>query len=375
MELPLDRRQRVVLAFLGTWTAIGAVLLVWVGLHLLDMFRLAIIPLVLALFPAALLSPLSERLKRWMPPAAAAGVAVVGFLAFVGGTLWVLGNMLVDEVPEVVDAVEAAYEDVARWAEREFDVDLPAIDEALDDAEEWVRGQELGEAGRSLALTTLEVLSSILLLLIGLFFFLKDGARIFRFLVELSPSRIQEDLTEIGYRAWETLGGYFRGQLVVAAVDAFFIGIGLVLLGVPLALPLAIIVFLFGLFPIVGAFTAGALAVLVALADQGLPTALAVLALNVLVQQAEGNLLEPVIVGRATQLHPLLVIVALTAGAITLGVLGAFLAVPITACLVRAGGYLVERHRGETPSGTHEPVPRPASRTVGGVRPAADESG
>ena len=122
-----------------------------------------------------------------------------------------------------------------------------------------------------------------------------------------------------------------------------FIGLGLLLLGVPLALRLAVLVFFGGLFPIVGAFTAGAVAVLVALADGGIGLALAVLALNVVVQQLEGNLLEPLIVGRATQLHPLVILGSLTAGAVTSGILGAFLAVPIAASVVRAVTYVLER--------------------------------
>jgi predicted PurR-regulated permease PerM len=127
-------------------------------------------------------------------------------------------------------------------------------------------------------------------------------------------------------------------------------------------------VFFGGLFPIVGAFTAGALAVLVALTDGGLPTAIAVLVINVVVQQVEGNLLEPLVVGRSTQIHPLAVIAALTAGGLTLGILGAFLAVPITACLVRVGSYALEQRRGETPglsSGQDSPGPWP------GPEPAA----
>jgi putative heme transporter len=164
----------------------------------------------------------------------------------------------------------------------------------------------------------------------------------------------------VGDRVWYTLGAYFRGQLIVAAVDAFFIGLGLFLLGVPLALPLALLVFFGGLFPVVGAFTAGALAVLVALADQGLIVALLVLALNVAVQQAEGNLLEPLIVGRATKLHPLAVLVALTAGAVTFGILGAFLAVPVVASLNAGLGFLFTRDMERPPEEYEGPEPEPA---------------
>jgi predicted PurR-regulated permease PerM len=299
-----------------------------------------------------------------MPPAAAAGLVLIGFIVALFGTLWLIGWLLVDEAPAVVDAVEDAYEDVVTFAEDRFDVTIPALDEALDRAQEWATGAELGDAGRTVATTTLELLSGFLLLLVALFFYLKDKGKIFRFLVELSPPPAREHVAEVGHRVWATLGGYFQGQLVVAAVDAFFIGLGLVLLGVPLALPLAVLVFFGGLFPIVGAFTAGALAVLVALADAGLGTALAVLVLNVVVQQVEGNLLEPLIVGRVTRLHPLVILAALTAGGVTLGILGAFLAVPVTACVVRAVGYVIELRRGATPRGEPDDDPGPSTGVV-----------
>ena len=345
----VEREKRLLPAALIIWSIVGAAVLLWMAVAILSTVRLAVVPLVLALFPAALLSPVVDRLRRRLPPAAAAAVVLLGSLSFLAATLAVLGWLIADQVPDVVIALEDAYTDVEAFLSARFDVTIPAVDEALERAAEWARGGELGDAGRKIAFTTLELLSGVLLLLVALFFYLKDRSRLFRFVVELAPAHLQGDVSEVGHRAWDTLGGYFRGQLVVAAVDAVFIGLGLFLLGVPLALPLAVLVFFGGLFPIVGAFTAGALAVLVALADAGVPTALAVLALNIVVQQVEGNLLEPLVVGRATKLHPLLVIAALTAGGVTLGILGAFLAVPVTACLARAGGYVLERRRATTP--------------------------
>ena len=132
-------------------------------------------------------------------------------------------------------------------------------------------------------------------------------------------------------------------MLLVAAVDAVFIGAGLLLLGVPLALPLAALVFLGALFPVVGAVLATLLAALVALADGGFGLALAVLALAVAVEQLEGNVIYPLLMSRAVRLPPFLVLVAVAIGATALGVLGAFLVVPVAACLARTGAYLRER--------------------------------
>nr|MBA2578793.1 AI-2E family transporter [Euzebyaceae bacterium] len=157
------------------------------------------------------------------------------------------------------------------------------------------------------------------------------------------PRRARADAEAIGARVWFTIGAYIRGQLVIAVVDAVLIGLGLWIVGVPLALPLAVLVFFGGLFPIVGAVAAGIVAVLVALATGGLTSALIVLAIVVAVQQVEGHLLAPIVLGKATELHPVAVIAALTAGAVLLGVLGAFLAVPIAASATRAVGYLRTR--------------------------------
>jgi predicted PurR-regulated permease PerM len=157
-----------------------------------------------------------------------------------------------------------------------------------------------------------------------------------------------------GRRAWQGLCGYMRGQAIVAAVDAIAIGIGIFVLGVPFALPLAILTFFAGFFPIVGAVTAGALAVLVALAAEGPVTALILLGVVVAVQQLEGNLLEPLVMGRAVHLHPVVILLSLAAGAAVAGIVGAFLAVPLAAAGTAAGSYLWSRigpeDQGDQPS-------------------------
>jgi putative heme transporter len=326
------------------WSTIGLLILLMVVLRVLDIFSLVIIPLVIALLPAALLSPFSERAKaRGLPPALVAAVLVLVFLFGFVGLLVAIGWLVANELGDIVETLQDAYTDIADWVNGRFGPTLPDIDELLASIEQWARDFDVSGQAQDVAGMTLELVSGILLGLIALFFYLKDGDKLAQFALDITPERIRDDMAEIGRRLWWTVGGYFRGQIIVAAVDAFFIGLGLLILGVPLALPLALLVFIGGLFPIVGAFTAGAVAVLIALADGGIGVALAVLVLNVVVQQAEGNLLEPLIVGRATQLHPLAVLAGLTAGAVTLGILGAFLAVPVLACVVRVIGYVFER--------------------------------
>jgi predicted PurR-regulated permease PerM len=334
------------------WSLVGIGVVLWATAQVGATISLVIVPLVIALFPAALLSPAAQGLKRrGLRPALAAAIVVVGFIVGLVGIVALLGTLIAGEMDQVFQSIREAYADIRGWADDALQVSIPDFDEAIDQVQDWATGEDGLRAGAGSAATTaVEALSSLLLGAVALFFYLKDGERIATYLLGLVPARHRADTAEVADRVWYTIGAYFRGQLIVAAVDAFFIGIGLVLLGVPLALPLAGLVFLGGLFPVVGAFVAGGAAVLIALADRGLGVALAVLAVNVIVQQAEGNLLEPLIVGRATKLHPLVVLTALTAGAVTFGILGAFLAVPLAASVVRAVGYFVER------SGDLEPV-------------------
>jgi predicted PurR-regulated permease PerM len=160
---------------------------------------------------------------------------------------------------------------------------------------------------------------------------MKDGRSIFGFLIQPLSEERRTRAWRVGDRSVGVLGGYVRGTAIVALVDAVVIGLALVILGVPLALPLATIVFLGAFIPLIGATVAGILATLVALVTNGPTTALIVLVVVIAVNQLEGDLLAPVVIGRALALHPLAILLALTAGTILAGIIGALLAVPITA--------------------------------------------
>jgi putative heme transporter len=186
----------------------------------------------------------------------------------------------------------------------------------------------------------LELLVGTLLALFLLFFFLKDGDRIWAWLVGLFPRRARADVDAIGHRNWAVLGGYLRGVAIVALVDAVLIGAALAALGIPFVLPLALLTFLGGFFPIIGANLAGFAAVMVALVSDGLLAALIVAAVVLVVQQLEGHLLQPLIVGRSVKLHPIAILLALTAGGVLWGIPGAFCAVPLTAVAASTFSYL-----------------------------------
>ena len=180
-------------------------------------------------------------------------------------------------------------------------------------------------------------------MLVITFFFVKDGKQMWEWVTKHFDDSRRKDVREIGMRSWATLGAYIRGTALIALVDAVLIGIALIIVGVPLVVPLMLITFIGGFFPVVGAFTAGLVAVLVALASGGFFDALIIGAVITLIQQLEGDLLQPLILGRAVKLHPVVVLLSLTAGGILAGVAGAFLAVPTAAVAATIGNYLRNR--------------------------------
>ncbi len=328
------------------WAVIGLILLALAFGYVVTRLSLVVIPLVLALFPAAVLAlPTGWLKRRGLPPALAAAIVLLASVALFAGVITLLAQAIGGQLEGLRDALQSGFTTFRSYLQN-GPLGLPPVDvqQALDRAREQLpqRTEGLGQGALAALVVVTEGLTGLILMLIALFFYLKDGPRIGNWLRSLFPAAAQDDAGAIGGIVWNTVGDYIRGQLLIALVDAVLIGVGLVLLGIPLALPLTVIVFFGGLFPIVGAITAGFLSVLVAL-TVGFGPALAVLALIVGVQQLEGHILAPVILGRATELHPLATLTALTAGGVLLGVLGAFLAIPVTAGGARAIGYLRDR--------------------------------
>lgn len=323
----------------SAWALVGILAILALVGWLAGRLSLLVVPLILALFPATLLVPVAAKLRSFGIPSSLAALAsiLLAFLA-IGGLIGAMVPLAADEIPELVESASGGVEEIEGFlADDPFGLGIDGLSGLLSLARD-----QLGEIGDytgqavTAASTTAEVLAGLLLLFVVLFFYLKDGRRLADGVISIAPSSIRPRLARAADRSWDTLGSYFRGQLAVALIDAVFIGIGLLLLQVPLALPLAVLIFFGALFPLVGALVTGGLAVLVALADGGPIAALIVLALIVGVQQVEGNVLQPFIIGRAIDLHPLVVILAITAGGVLFGILGAFLAVPTAAIVARA---------------------------------------
>ena len=334
---------------LYAWALLGIVGALIVLVRGAGLISIVVIPLILALFPAAILAPLVARLKKiGFPAALAALVSMLGVIGALVGIGFALAPQVAGQFEGLGAQLRAGMDAVDRFLmSGPFGLDPIRMEEVVTRVREQIAagGAGLGSGVVSAVTAVTEGLAGFLFGLVALFLYLKDGERIAVWLRNLFPPHLQEDAAEVGVQAWHTVGAYMRGQLFIAVVDAALIGIGLWIVQVPLALPLTVLVFFGGLFPIVGAVLAGAVAVLVALATNGLPMALIVLAIIVGVQQLEGNVLAPVVLGKATELHPLATLAALTAGAVLLGVLGAFLAIPVTASVTRAASYLRQRRR------------------------------
>ena len=233
------------------------------------------------------------------------------------------------------------------------------LNSIVSEAQHWLTDHRstLTTGAVTTATTAFDVLASTFLVLFCTFFFLRDGRRIWRFLVRLLPAGGREPLGSAGDASWQTLVAYVRATVLVAFIDASGIGIGLVIMQIPLAFPLAALVFLGAFIPIVGATLSGTVAILVALVARGPVWALAVLLLVIGVQQLEGHVLQPAIMGKAVAIHPLAVIVAIATGVVLAGIVGALVAVPIVAVLNTGIRHLAARR-------SDEPEPGPPTEVV-----------
>ncbi len=306
--------------------------------------RLVVVPAVAAMLLSTLLVPPVDWLRRqgW-PRLVATGIVLLGAGAVVAGAVALVAPAVADEVGATSDAVEEGLARVEDWlVNGPLNLSRDDIDRYVDLAMERVRnnGSALASGLLSSAYLALEVVAGTLLALVLTFFFVKDGDVICGWALRHVDERHHALARALGRRAWATAGAYLRGMAVVGAVDAAVIGIGLAVIGVPLVGPLAALTFVGAFFPLVGATVAGVVAALVALVSGGLVDALLVAGLVVLVQQVEGDVLAPLVMGRTLRLHPVVIVVVLTAGAVVAGMLGAFLAVPVTAVAAAIGNEL-----------------------------------
>lgn len=305
-------------------------------LQILSPVSPALTGIAFAILLTGLLLPLKKQIARVIRNShAASGVTVVVFLTALIGTIYVTGAQLVAGFEELSDSVFAALEEIETWL-REGPIGSDAgFSEYLQQAQDWLTsnsGQLVGGAvAAGSAVGTFTVVLG--LALVTTFFFLADGRRIWLWFVGLLPAELESRVDLAFSNGFHSVRAYVRTQAIVAAVDAIGIGVGAWILGLPLVIPLTIVVFLTAFIPVVGAFAAGALVVLIAWFTQGFTAALIMLGIVLIVQQVEGNLLQPILMSRAVDLHPWGVIIGVAAGSYIYGIVGALFAVPVMAMI------------------------------------------
>jgi predicted PurR-regulated permease PerM len=335
------------------WRLLVVGLLGWVLLRFIGVISIVVVPLSIALLLSAFLAPAVGWMRQWrLPPSLATFVVLICGIAAVAGTLTLVVNQFIDGLPSLTNNASEGIRQIQDWAQTgPLHLSDAQVDQAIDSGQNWVNANtsQLTATGFATAATLAEVLTGMLLVLFSTFFFLRDGRKIWRFLVRLFPVSARWSLADAGDASWATLGAYVRATVLVAFIDAVGIGLLLVIFRVPFPFPLAALVFLGAFIPIVGASVSGAVAVLVALVDKGWVVALVILGGVILVQQLEGHVLQPLIMGRAVAIHPLVVIVGIASGVVLAGIIGALVAVPLIAVL-NTGIRRLARRRPEIPA-------------------------
>ncbi|WP_431801432.1 AI-2E family transporter [Microbacterium sp. bgisy203] len=346
-SLPHGLRVTTAYAWRFVVIAIAAGIIIWLIIQL----KLLVVPLLVAILIAALLWPgfswlLRHRVPRWL----AIVISVVGTLAIVAGLFWLVIWQVSLQWPSVRSRTVEAVEQL-----RQYLIDGPLhltpeqIDDGLRQAATFLQQQIdlLLSGALAVGSTVGHVVTGAVLALFILLCILADGAGIWRWVVRLFPRKARADVDGAGRAGWATVVTYARTQLLVATIDAIGIGLGAFLLQVPLAIPIAVLVFIGAFVPFVGAIVTGTLAVFLALVYNGPWIALWMAVVVLGVQQIEGHILQPLLMGSAVKVHPLAVVLVVAGGAMIAGIPGALFAVPLAAFVNVVAVYLSRRHHPE----------------------------
>lgn len=303
-------------------------------------------PVSLALILATVLAPPVVWLRaRSVPTALAAAMVMLSFIGVVVGIVAILTPQVADKSGEVAAGATDGLQKIRDWVTGEpLNLSDGQITRAIEAVQEKVASSAsaISSGVFSTIGTATSVIVNLILILMLTFFFIKDGHKFLPWVTTLGGARTGSHVAEVLNRSWNTLGGFIRTQTLVAFIDAVIIGVGLAILGSPLAIPLAVVTFFGGYIPIIGAFVSGALAVLVTLVTNDPKDALIALIIVIGVQQLEGNVLSPWLQGKNMNLHAGVVLMSVTAGGTLFGITGAFLAVPVTATIAEILRYTNE---------------------------------
>ncbi|MFC6085145.1 AI-2E family transporter [Sphaerisporangium aureirubrum] len=358
-----ERRVPAVLAALASWSwrliVIGVV--IYFSAQILVHLSFVALPVAIALLLSALLYPLTRQfLRLGLRPIWATWATLLLSFAAIGGLGVIIGTRANDEFPRLVGQVQNTAREVENWLlTGPFHLQRAQLTGIVDELARQANAQRsaITTTLLSTAATFVQVLASIVLLLFITFFMLKDGDKIWSWFLRAFGS-VAPRVDRAGRAAWVTLSQYIHGTVIVAAIHGLVIGIVLFGMGVPLWAPLAVMIFLASFIPIVGIFFAGGLAALVTLGAKGVVYALVFVGILLIEQQLENHVLQPLIVGRAVQFHPLAIIMVLAVGGILGGIAGAAIAVPVAAVVYRALPALRAAPPELLPAPEHEPPPR-----------------
>lgn len=319
-----------------------------------------IIAVTIALLLTALLQPVVTRLGRiGIKQSLGAALTLVLFLVILVGAFWLTGAQIATGAQDLVDGVSAALDDIQAWLKTEpFGISGDQISNWIEQGRNWLQTNWSSLAGGALrageALTSFTLI--LLLALVSTYFYLAQGRRMWLFFVRLLPRRTHQPVHEAFRRGWIAVRAYARTQIIVAAVDAVGIGLGALVLGVPLVVPIAVLTFLMAFIPVVGAVLSGMVAVLIAFAAKGWVAALIMLGVVLAVQQIESNVLQPVLMSKAVDIHPWAVIVGVVVFSSFWGIMGALVSVPVMAMTKVV--VLSLRGHDDYPDLAPDPVPR-----------------
>lgn len=356
------------------WRLLVLAGLIYVLMQVISVVSLVVIAFAVGLLVTALLQPTVARLRRWgFSQGLATATTFIGGFVAIGLIGWFVVWQIMENIDDLTNRIQQGIDDAQKWLiDGPFHVQEKQINNIGNEISDWLgeNSSEVTSAGLEGVSYVLEFFSGAAIAAFVTLFLLYDGERIWKWCLNFVPTDAREAVAGAGPKVWATLTGYVRGTVLVALIDAVFIGIGIFILDVPMAVPLAVLIFLFAFVPLVGALVSGALAVVVALVTNGVITALLVLGVVLLVQQIEGHILQPFILGRMVRVHPLAVVLAVAIGTLTAGIPGAVVAVPLIAVLNTAVGYLKAYHREHVA----DPGPGPHGSTILEVSPAGGPS-
>jgi predicted PurR-regulated permease PerM len=325
------------LAAAWAWRFIVIAVALLMVLWTLKFFIVVVFPVVIALFIAALTAPVVSLLERArVPRKLAAFIVVVGGIGIVALLLTFVGQQVASSVDELSGKVSGGLGEIRDWLQTgPLNASDSQVDKWIQEIQDWLQnqGKDLGSKATELGTTLSHILAGFFIVLFATYFFLADGHVIWAWVVRIFPRAARSRADSSGRVAWRSLTQFVRATCLVAGTDAVGIMIAALVLHVPLVSAIGVIVFLGAFIPLVGAFLSGTVAVLVALVAQGPIVALLMLGGVVLVQQIEAHVLQPFLMGRFVSVHPLGVILAIAAGVITAGIVGALVAVPLAATI------------------------------------------